>query len=228
MCILRERKFCTETWHRKTLLSTLPEKDSMEFELTVRKLNCSNASCLTSQVSKFLRCFGTWRLFFEIFLKYVWNIVEILRDYFLNRSKFLRISNSRKGPTKTWWYRCNVWNCNNTETFFTDSCVCHGWRCGLQLCIEIIFAFLLGTPRKTIFRQWGGELPNGMGSPVTARTIGEYLQQMRHKVAQHGFRQMINTRLTGHVQIDETFVATKRKHNRGRVKRNRKFTLVRH
>ena len=172
--------------------------------------------------------FWNMKIIFEIFLKYVWNIVEILRDYFLNRSKFLRISNSIKGPRKTWWYRCNVWNCNNTETFFTDSCVCHGWRCGLQLCIEIIFAFLLGTPRKTIFRQWGGELPNGMGSPVTARTIGEYLQQMRHKVAQHGFRQMINTRLTGHVQIDETFVATKRKHNRGRVKRNRKFTLVRH
>ena len=78
------------------------------------------------------------------------------------------------------------------------------------------------------FVNGGGELPNGRGSPITARTIGEYLQQMRHKVAQHGFRQMMNIRLSGHVQIDETFVATKRKHNRGRVKRNRKFTLVRH
>jgi len=90
------------------------------------------------------------------------------------------------------------------------------------------FCFSARYATENNLSSMGGELPNGMGSPVTARTIGEYLQQMRHKVAQHGFRQMINTRLTGHVHIDETFVATKRKHNRGRVKRNRKFTLVRH
>lgn len=139
---------------------------------------------------------------------------------------FLSSRNSRN--VQVWRYHCQAWNCSKNVSFFTDSCVCHGWQCGLQLCIEMLYYFLVGTPRKTIFRHWGGELPNAMGSPVTVRTIGEYLAQMRKKVAQHGFRKMMNIQLTGHVQIDETFVATKRKHNRGRVRRNRKFTLVKH
>ena len=37
---------------------------------------------------------------------------------------------------------------------------------------------------------------------------------------------MMSYSLSGHVQIDETFCKTKRKHNTGRVKRGRKFTLV--
>jgi len=74
--------------------------------------------------------------------------------------------------------------------------------------------------------MWGGNLPGAKGSPLTAKTIGEYLMQMRAKVATIGFRDMMQMTLTGHVQIDETFVATRRKQNTGRAKPNRKFTLV--
>ena len=85
---------------------------------------------------------------------------------------------------------------------------------------------MIGTSRKRIYRLWGGDLPGDKGNPLTVRTIGVYLHHMRTRIAQVGFRDMMTYSLSGRVQIDETFVATKRKNNTGRVKRGRKFTLV--
>ena len=90
----------------------------------------------------------------------------------------------------------------------------------------MLWHFLQGTSRGKIYRLWGGELPGADGSPVTPHTIGNYLYDMRKKVAQVGFQDMMTYRLGGNVQVDETFVRTKRKFNTGRVTRGRRYTLV--
>ena len=122
-------------------------------------------------------------------------------------------------------YRCSCCKVK-LQSFFRETAVCYTWRCGIILCLEMVWHFLQGTSRKKIYRLWGANLPGDQGSPVTIRTIGNYLHDLRTKVAQVGFRDMMTYRLGGHVQLDETFVRTKRKFNTGRVTRGRKFTLV--
>ena len=86
--------------------------------------------------------------------------------------------------------------------------------------------FLQGYSRKHIYRLLGGNLPEPHGSPVQLQTIGSYLRDMTERVAQVGFNKLLTYRLSGRVQVDETFVRTQRKHHTGRIVQNRPYTLV--
>ena len=61
---------------------------------------------------------------------------------------------------------------------------------------------------------------------MNIHTIGLYFRDMTERVGAVGFRKLLTYRLSGKVQVDESFVRTPRKHNVGRIVRNRSYTLV--
>ena len=111
-------------------------------------------------------------------------------------------------------------------TFCKDSAICKNWRCGVQVTVWMIWYFLQKYSRSHIYRLWGGDLPEPHGCPVNIHTIGLYLRDMTERVGAVGFRKLLTYRLSGKVQVDESFVRTPRKHNVGRIVRNRTYTLV--
>ena len=120
--------------------------------------------------------------------------------------------------------------CNSCDKgkkgFYKDSAVMKNWRCGVQITVWMVWYFLNGYGRSHIYQLLGGDLPQPHGSPITKDTISIYIAALTDRVAVVGLRKLLTYRLTGTVQIDETFVRSPRKHNRGRLAMGRKFTLV--
>ena len=110
--------------------------------------------------------------------------------------------------------------------FYKDSAVMKTWRCGVQITVWMVWYFINGYSRGHIYQLLGGDLPPPHGSPITKDTISGYIAALTDRVAAVGFRKLLTYQLTGKVQIDETFIASPRKHNKGRLKLGRKFTLV--
>ena len=130
-----------------------------------------------------------------------------------------------KSREKQIYYRCKV--CQRKQhTLYKDSAVCKNWRCGVQITIWIIWYFLQQYSRSHVYRLLGGDLPEPHGSPLHINTIGLYFRDMTERVGAVGFRKLLTYRLSGKVQIDESFVRSPRKHNVGRIVRNRCYTLV--
>ena len=100
------------------------------------------------------------------------------------------------------------------------------WRCGVQVTVWMIWYFINNYSRSHIYQLLGGDLPAPHGSPITKDTISIYIAALTDRVAAVGLRKLLRYQLTGKVQIDETFVRTPRKHNRGRIQRGRTYTLV--
>ena len=90
----------------------------------------------------------------------------------------------------------------------------------------MIFYFKQGYAPGHVFVLMGGDQPGDRGSPVTRKTIGKYLADIRDRVAIVGLRKMLQVRLNGPCQADESFVRASRKHNVGRINPGRKHTLV--
>lgn len=133
------------------------------------------------------------------------------------------LSNRQREQSK--YYRCN--NCTSVQlSFFKPSCVCHGWRCGVIMCARMIYYFKMGYNRTHVWHLMGANQPGDKGCPLKKDTIGRYLSQIRDRVAVVGLRKMLQVRLAGPCQADESFVRTKRKHNVGRINPGRKHTLV--
>ena len=86
--------------------------------------------------------------------------------------------------------------------------------------------FKMGYNRTHIWHLMGADQPDGRGSPLTKKTIGNYLSQIRSRVALVGLQKMLQVRLSGPCQADESFVRCARKHNVGRINPGRKHTLV--
>ena len=117
--------------------------------------------------------------------------------------------------------------CRNYHiTFYKDNAVMKNWRCGVQITVWIVWYYINGYSRSHIYQLLGGDLPEPHGSPITKQTISTYIAALTDRVAAVGLRKLLTYRLTGKVQIDETFVRSPRKHNRGRLEIGRKFTLV--
>ena len=93
------------------------------------------------------------------------------------------------------------------------------WRCGVQVTVWMIWYFINNYSRSHIYQLLGGDLPAPHGSPITKDTISIYIAALTDRVAAVGLRKLLTYQLTGKVQIDETFVRTPRKHNRGRIQR---------
>ena len=130
----------------------------------------------------------------------------------------------RKTREKQIYYVCKV--CRKQRTFLKDSAVCKNWRCGVQVMVWMIWYFLQKYSRSHIYRLLGGDLPEPHGCPINIHTIGLYIRDMTERVGAVGFRKLLTYRLSGKVQVDESFVRTPRKHNVGRIVRNRPYTLV--
>ena len=97
-----------------------------------------------------------------------------------------------------------------------------------MITVWMILYFLQDYSRSHIHRLLGGDLPEPHGSPINPHTIGRYLCTMVERVGAVGFRKLLTYRLSGDVQIDESFVRSPRKNNTGRIVANRPFTLVIH
>ena len=121
--------------------------------------------------------------------------------------------------------QCNI--CRNFHMkFYKDTAAMKNWRCGVQITVWMVWYFINGYARSHIYQLLGGDLPQPHGSPITKDTISTYIAALTDRVAVVGLRKLLTYRLTGKVQIDETFVRSPRKHNRGRLEIGRKFTLV--
>ena len=94
------------------------------------------------------------------------------------------------------------------------------------MCVRLLYYFKMGYNRTHVWHLMGADQPDGRGSPLTKKTIGNYLAQIRRRVALVGLQKMLQVRLSGPCQADESFVRTGRKHNVGRVIAGRKHTLV--
>ena len=122
-------------------------------------------------------------------------------------------------------YRCR--SCSKQKmSFFKPSSVFYGWRCGVIVCARMLYYFKMGYNRTHIWHLMGADQPDGRGSPLTKQTIGNYLSQIRSRVALVGLQKMLQVRLSGPCQADESFVRCARKHNVGRINPGRKHTLV--
>jgi len=133
------------------------------------------------------------------------------------------LSNRQREKSKC--YRCNACT-RESLTFFQPSCVFHGWRCGVIMCVRILYYFKMGYNRTHVWHLMGANQPGDRGCPLKKGTIGSYLSQIRHRVALVGLRKMLQVRLSGPCQADESFVRCQRKHNVGRINPGRKHTLV--
>ena len=122
--------------------------------------------------------------------------------------------------------RRNARQCNQKLSFYKDTAVMKNWRCGVQITVWIVWYYLNAYSRGHIYQLLGGDLPPPHGSPITKDTISSYIAALTDRVAAVGLRKLLSYQLTGKVQIDETFVRSPRKHNRGRFPMGRKFTLV--
>jgi len=119
----------------------------------------------------------------------------------------------------------NKWRLRRMS-FFKPSSVVYGWRCGVIVCVRMLYYFKMGYNRTHIWHLMGADQPDGRGSPLTKQTIGNYLSQIRSRVALVGLQKMLQVRLSGPCQADESFVRCARKHNVGRINPGRKHTLV--
>ena len=133
------------------------------------------------------------------------------------------LSNRTKEKKKC--YRCNT--CKTQKlSFFKPSCVFYGWRCGVIVCVRMLYYFKMGYNPSHVWHLMGADQPDGRGCPLNKSTIGVYLSQIRRRVALVGLQKMLQVRLSGACQADESFVRTARKHNVGRINPGRKHTLV--
>ena len=94
------------------------------------------------------------------------------------------------------------------------------------MAVRMIYYFKMGYNRTHIWHLMGADQPGDRGCPLKKDTIGSYLSQIRDRVGIVGLRKMLQIRMTGPCQADESFVRTSRKYNVGRINPGRKHTLV--
>ena len=94
------------------------------------------------------------------------------------------------------------------------------------MCVRMIYYFKMGYNRSHIWHLMGADQPGDRGCPVHVDTIGSYLSQIRDRVAVVGIQKMLQVRLAGPCQADESFVRTQRKHNSKNARNSNNVFLV--
>jgi len=92
--------------------------------------------------------------------------------------------------------------------------------------VNILWYYLNNVGRKSMYKFLGGDAPNGRGCPLSKSTLGNYIHQMDAKIGNKQLADQLLIRLTGDVQVDETFVRNGRKSHQGRMIAGLKYSLV--